>query len=270
MAYTDCINHGFEMCRIGGVTFFKVPSIEKTGLYRHGFSSRIGGVSTGCHSSLNLSLTRGDKELVKENYARFAKAVGIDKSIMTACRYEHGSSVVTAGAAEAGAGITRENDLPFCDGVIVKDRSAAALTLHADCTPLFFADKKGRAAGAAHAGWKGTYQAIAAKMADALEVPPQDILVGIGPSIRKCCFEVKDDVSSLFVEKYGESVLEIRNEKQYIDLIKVTLMQLDAKGIPPENVTLSEMCTFCESGLFYSHRRDKGKTGAMASVIALR
>ncbi len=268
MAYIDNIRHGFQMCENHGVTFFKIPSIEETGLYRHGFSSRLGGVSTGCYTSLNLSRTRGEPAEVDENYSRFARAVGIDAHLMTACHYEHGVNVVKAGASEAGAGVIRENDLPFCDGVVISDRSAAALTLHADCTPLFFADKKGRAAGTAHAGWKGTYGGIALNMIDGLNVPAGDILVGIGPSIRVCCFEVQSDVSSLFKEKYGSGVMEEREGRQYIDLLKVTLMQLEAKGIPPENITVSDMCTFCEEKLFYSHRRDKGETGAMASVIA--
>jgi len=270
MAYIDGIHHGFVKCEENGVVFFKIEAIEKLGLYNHGFSSRIGGVSTGSCASLNLSRTRGDQSLVDINYGLFADAVKIDKSIMTACHYEHGNKVITAGAREAGAGVNRENDLPFCDGVVVKDKSAAALTLHADCTPLFFADKKGRAAGVAHAGWKGTLGAISESMIDELGVPAEDIICAVGPSIRACCFEVQSDVSSLFTAKYGEGVLSVREGRQYIDLLAVTLMQLEGKGIPPENVTVSDMCTYCERELFYSHRRDKGDTGAMASVIAFK
>ena len=270
MAYIDNIRKGFEKHEKDGVVFFKIPAIEELGHYMHGFSSRLGGVSKGCHESLNLSLTRGEKELVSENYSRFAKAVNIKKELMTACHYEHGVNVVTAGTKEAGAGVMRENDLPFCDGVVVKDKTAAALTLHADCTPLFFADKKGRACGVAHAGWKGTLGGIAINMAKTLDVPTEDIIVGIGPSIRSCCFEVKDDVSAPFTAKYGKEVLSIRDGIQYIDLLAVTLMQLESIGIPAKNVTVSELCTYCEKELFFSHRRDKGETGAMASVIAMK
>ena len=270
MAYIEHICRGFQKLEKNSVVFFKIPAIEELGYYNHGFSSRIGGVSSGCHESLNLSLTRGEPDLVSENYSRFANVVGIDKKLMTACHYEHGTNVVLAGAEEAGAGVMRENDLPFCDGVVVKDTSAAALTLHADCTPLFFADKKGRAAGVAHAGWKGTLGAIAINMTELMGVPKEDIIVGIGPSIRSCCFEVKDDVSSLFTAKYGDEVLSVRNGKQYIDLLKVTLMQLESIGVPAKNVTVSDMCTYCEKELFFSHRRDKGETGAMASVIAFK
>ncbi len=270
MDYIDGIRRGFLKHESRGAVFFTVPSIDETGLFRHGFSSRLGGVSQGEYSSLNLSRTRGDQRLVDRNYSIFAEAIGIDKCLMTACRYEHGVNVVTAGSKEAGAGVTRENDLPYCDGVVVKYPSAAALTLHADCTPLFFADKKGRAAGACHAGWKGTLGGIAANMIKEMGVPPKDILIGIGPSIRKCCFEVKEDVSGLFVEKYGAGILETRDSRQYIDLIAVTLMQLEGAGVPPENVTLSGLCTYCEKELFYSHRRDKGHTGAMASCIAIK
>ena len=107
-------------------------------------------------------------------------------------------------------------------------------------------------------------------MTELMGVPKEDIIVGIGPSIRSCCFEVKDDVSSLFTAKYGDEVLSVRNDKQYIDLLKVTLMQLESIGVPAKNVTVSDMCTYCEKELFFSHRRDKGETGAMASVIAFK
>ncbi len=269
MAYIDCITRDFETYEKNGLVLMRVPAIEETGLYRHGFSTRIGGVSDGCYSTLNLSLTReSNRDNVSENYTRLADALGVDKTLMCACNYEHGTNTVILREGVGGAGVMRDNDLPPCDGVIVTDKSCVALTLHADCTPLFFADKKGRAAGVAHAGWKGTLGGIAVNMINGLGVPADDILIGVGPSIRVCCFEVKDDVASLFTEKYGDTVLFSRDGRLYIDLIAVTLMQLEGCGIPPENVTLSPLCTYCEEKLFYSHRRDRGNTGAMASVIA--
>lgn len=96
------------------------------------------------------------------------------------------------------------------------------------------------------------------------------MLFGIGPSIGPCCFEVKDDVSSLFIKKYGEDVRQRDGERQTIDLWLVLAKQLRELGVPAENVTMSELCTFCDSKNFYSYRRDRGKTGAMGSFMALK
>lgn len=272
MAYIDHINRGFaEFTAENGVLLLKVPAIESTGHYIHGFTTRRGGVSPGRHASLNLSLTREEnRDNVAENYCRLSEALGIEKADMAACHYEHGNGVCVLTEADRGQGISRENTLPFCDGVVVKDSSVVAVTLHADCTPLFFADKYGRAAGVAHAGWKGTSLAISESMVDALGIPAEDILVGIGPNIKSCCFEVQEDVGGLFAEKYGENARVFRDGKQFVDLVGVTLMQLERKGIPAENVTVSEYCTYCRNDLFFSHRFFRGNTGAMASVMAIR
>ena len=144
--------------------------------------------------------------------------------------------------------------------------------MHADCIPLFFADKNKRACAAVHAGWKSTFANIAgnavARFADK-SILQQDILVGIGPSIGTCCFEVQDDVGSLFAERYGKDKRIFRDGKQYIDLASVTLSQLENAGIPPENITVADICTCCNPELFYSYRRDGKNAGAMSALISL-
>ena len=271
MQYSDRVNHGFKLNSSRGVVYISVPAIDDTGFYKHGFTTRIGGVSEGVFSALNLSLTReANRKNVSENYRRLAQAFELPLESFTACHYEHGNGVEEITSVHRGAGVLRENPLPFCDGVVARDSDVTALTMHADCTPLFFADKKGRAAGVAHAGWKGTYKCIAQNMVKKLGLPPEDILVGIGPVICSRCFEVKEDVGGLFHERWGERARRFDGERQFVDLTAVTLMQLEEAGIPPENVTVSDLCTSCNPELFYSHRRDRGNTGAMASLIAIK
>lgn len=264
---------GFTRNYKDGVVYFTVPSIERTGYYRHGFMSRIGGMSSGCFSSLNLSMKReNDRGNVLKNFAIAAQTLEIDEHTLVLCHYAHGNKVEFADGRHFGMGITRENLLPECDGVAVKEPGVTAVTIHADCNPIFFADKKGRAAGVCHAGWRGTYsnivESIASRMSEA-GVKTEDLLLAVGPSIGPCCFEVHEDVYQLFSERYGKQVLEQRGGKLFVDLPGVLLMQMEALEIPPENVTLSGLCTYCNADLFYSHRRDKGQTGAMGSFMQI-
>lgn len=269
--YYDNIKKGFHINSKNGVVYLSVPSIDAVGAYINGFTTRIGGVSADEYSSLNLSLTREkNRQNVSENYRRLASALGLELSTFTACHYEHGNSVEIITKEHLGAGILRENPLPFCDGVIAAEPGVTAVTMHADCTPIFFADKKGSICGVCHAGWKGTYKCISQQMIKKMNIPLNDILIGIGPSICRNCFEVQEDVGSLFYNKWGSSAIVFRGEKQFVDLGKVTLMQLEEIGVPPENITIADICTYCNPNLFYSHRRDKGNTGAMASVIAIK
>ena len=271
--YLQRVNTGFCRRERDGVVFYTIPSFDELGFVKHGFTSRIGGVSSGEYESLNLSLTReNNRENVRENYRRAARAIGVDPDALVICHYEHGTNVEYVNASHIGMGLQRENELPFCDGIIVTDPDTVAVTIHADCNPIFFADKKGRAAGACHAGWRGVYGNILATIVEKLGqkgISPKDILLGFGPSIGVCCFEVQEDVGGLFARKFGEDVREFREGKQFVDLWRVLAEESIMLGIPAENVTFSKMCTYCSRELFYSHRRDRGKTGAMGSFVQL-
>lgn len=272
--YFDSTNKGFQVNERGGVVYYTIPAFSALGFLKHGFSTRLGGVSRGYLKSLNMSFSREADHLenVVENVRRMGEAIGIRLEDMVRCNYEHGTTVMPIDRSMAGEGILREHEMPYCDGLIVTTDDVAAVTLHADCNPIFFADKNGRAAGVCHAGWRGTLggvlKNIVNKVAD-YGVKPEDLLVAIGPSIGVCCFEVQDDVSGLFLEEYGERVLERREGSLYVDLWKVLAIQLEELDVPPENVTFSMMCTHCMEELFYSHRRDRGLTGAMGSFMQL-
>lgn len=272
--YWDETRKGFQIQERDGVVYYTIPSFSALGFLKHGFSTRIGGVSSGCFQSLNMSFSRETASLenVVENVRRMGAAIGIALEDMVRCNYEHGTNVLVIDRSMAGEGILRPHEMPFCDGLIATDSSVAAVTLHADCNPIFFADKRGRAAGVCHAGWRGTLGGVTANILGKLRelgVGPGDVLFGIGPSIGPCCFEVQDDVSSQFLEKYGDEVVERRDGRQFVDLWRTLALQLEAMGVPPENVTFSMQCTYCREELFYSHRRDKGQTGAMGSFIQL-
>lgn len=270
--YEKLIRRDFKISENGGVVFYTIPSFSELGFLRHAFSTRIGGVSEGAQKSLNMSFRRETTEgNVEKNFEILAKALGFDAKDVVICHYEHGINLEVAGEEHKGMGLYRENELPFCDGVIIDKKGICAATIHADCTPIFFADRKGRAAGVCHAGWRGIYEGVFKSIVEKLnklyKVEPSDIIFGLGPSIKACCFEVQEDVASLFRERFYADIVKTHDGKIFVDLAEACLFQLMELGIPAENVTLSELCTCCNEELFYSYRRDHKNTGAHASVM---
>ncbi len=268
------IHRGFVLREKNGVQLMEIPSFLEHGFTKHAFTTRNGGVSRGEFASLNLSRTRENSpENKKENYRRAAAAVGVTYESLTLVRYAHGDGIVTAKRTDAGKGIARATDFDLCDAMIVCEPGVTAVTLHADCMPVFAADTEKRTVCVAHAGWKGVFLElpgkIIAKMKTDFKSRPQDIIVGIGPHIMRCCFEVGEEVALPFAEKFGEGAVARKNGKWFVDLQWAVLEQLLGQGISEEHITCADCCTYCREDLFYSHRRDRGKTGAMGSFIAL-
>jgi hypothetical protein len=146
----------------------------------------------------------------------------------------------------------------------------------ADCIPVLFFDPVQKVIGIAHAGWRGTVKEIAAKTAEVIvsryNSDPARILVGIGPGIGPCCYEVDERVSSLFTKGFssGEQLITERNGKQYLDLWEANRRQLLNTGIREENIELAGLCTACHPQTFFSHRREKGRTGRFAALIGMK
>ncbi len=272
--YMQKVSTGFDIVDVNDIKLLKIPSFSREGFLKHCFTSRVGGVSEGCFASLNLSKTREANEANKrENYKRVCDAIGVEYDSLTLVNYAHGNGVHCATAQDAGKGIDRESDFAPCDGMVTDAPAVTVLTLHADCMPVFVADRRTRAAGVCHAGWKGVSMNIAAGMLQKLKngygSKPEDILVGIGPHIMDCCFEVQEDVAGVFRNAFGGGVIEQKEGKLFVNLQRAVLMQLKEAGIPPENITCANLCTSCRDDLFFSHRRDRGMTGAMGSFITV-
>lgn len=258
-----------------GVGLYSVPEFDRIPWIRHGFSSRIGGISTGFLSSLNLSFTRSfeTRETTMENYRIFCEGAEIPVSSMVMDSYEHGTTVRYVDRNDCGAGYTRPS-LPYCDGLITDDPEVTLITGHADCMPFYFIDPVHRAIGLAHAGWRGALSRIGAAvidcMADRFSSDPGDLLCAVGPSICFDCFEVGEDVAKLFTDafSYPEIYKKGGPGKAYIDLWRVAAAQMLEKGVLAENIYLMGVCTYGDDKL-YSHRRDKGNTGGMSAYLGI-
>ncbi len=181
------------------------------------------------------------------------------------------------GQEDRGKGINRRKDYIGVDALITGDTGVPLVTYHGDCVPLLILDPVNKGIGACHAGWKGTALKIGQKtiieMMKNLNSKAKNILVGIGPSIGKCCYQISEDLLEVFNSAFRDTTSFIgtdRGDSYMLDLWEANRQALLEIGILDKNIIISDLCTSCNEKLFYSHRRDRGLTGRMASIIELK
>lgn len=260
------------------VTFPKLSVYEKELV--HGFSTRLGGVSEEHLASMNLSFTRGDdREKVMENHRRFARALGYDETRLVFSDQVHLTRFHKVTKADSGKGIVRESDIKEIDGLVTDEPGIPIITFYADCVPLFFFDPVKKVIAMAHSGWRGTVERIGAKMVSCMEKEygsrPQDIVCAIAPSICQKCYEVSEDVALRFLEVFGNSfgdelLYQKENGKYQLNLHKACEITLLEAGIGREHLDVTDLCTCCNSDVFFSHRASHGRRGNLAGVMMLK
>lgn len=261
----------------GELKYITFPKLTATGVVRHTFSTRLGGVSGGDCYSMNLSFNRGDsRENVLENYRILCGAVGIDTSHLVLSHQTHTNNVISVTEKDCGTGITKPS---FCDvDGLVTDRSGVALvTQFADCTPLLFCDPIKKVIATSHAGWRGTVKLIGKvtveKMVNNYGCDPNNIVVGIGPCIGQCCYEVDDPVYNEFIKipflKLDKILIPKENGRYMLNLVEANRQILIYSGINSENIDCSDICTCCNAEEMHSHRATGGKRGNLAAIIEL-
>lgn len=272
------ISHTLNINNKNGVTYITFPKFEKTGLVNLLFSTRQGGVSDGMWSSMNLSFNRGDKrENVLENYRLLCDCKGIDINNLVLSKQTHTNNVKTVTKADCGTGIFKES---FCDvdGLVTNQKGVALVTQYADCTPLVFLDTKNKVIATSHAGWRGTVKEIGKKtvekMVNEFGSCPKDIIIGIGPCIKECCYEVDDPVYNEFSKLSYLDLSKIftakENQHYMLNLVEANKQILINAGIPEANFDLSDICTCCNADIMHSHRKTKGERGNLALIIELK
>jgi YfiH family protein len=234
---------------------------DAPGPYRVAFTTRIGGVSEGPFESLNLGVYTDDRaEFVYENRRLLCARLGVEPETAT-MPWQYHSSVVTK--ADGRGIVTPGLEFERCDGLWTDEPGRALVTLAADCLPIALARVNGTPAVAAlHVGWRGLLAGIVEAGAAALG--GGKLAAAIGPGIGACCYEVGDEVAATFRDRFGEEVVLGRN----LDLAEAAERALRAAGC--ETVERVGLCTSCEEELFFSHRRDRGRTGRQGIVAALR
>lgn len=256
------------------LTYNKLSEID---FINHAFSTRLGGVSSGIFESMNLSFEHDDFDCVTENYKRFCAGAGFDFDTLVASSQDHHTFVRVCKKEHCGIGIYRPKDIQSVDALVTNEQGVTLVTYYADCTPLFFVDTKCKAIGLAHAGWRGTVGKIGAEviktMTENYGTDPADLVCAIGPAISVCCYEVdKECADNFYALGLDDSkfVFPKSDGKYMVDLLECNRQILVDAGVKSENITLSDLCTKCNSELLWSHRATGGKRGTMSAFMTLK
>ncbi|MEE1314975.1 MAG: peptidoglycan editing factor PgeF [Faecalimonas sp.] len=269
-----------EERQVGELLYLSYPLLENTGIVKHGFSTRIGGVSKAHLGSMNLSFTRGDEEAaVRENYRRMAGALDVEEDSFVCSQQTHTTNVRKVSVADKGKGLVKPLDYTDVDGLITDVPGLTLTTFYADCVPLYFVDPVHKAIGLSHSGWRGTVGKMGAltlqRMKEEYGTHPADVYAAIGPSICRDCYEVSEDVIAEFQKQFAEELWpllydEKKNGKYQLDLWKANELILLEAGVPRKQIAVTNLCTCCNAETLFSHRASQGRRGNLAAFLALR
>lgn len=252
-----------------GLKYYCFESFTEAGI-KHGFFTRLGGVSPEPWKSLNTATTRGDSaENVVANLKLMFGALGLDYLSRYDGHQCHSTTVICADKPRD----LKDSPLP-ADGLLTDKPEVTLLQRFGDCVPVLLYDPVQKVVGVYHAGWPGTVDNMCAytirAMMERYGSNPADLLAGIGPSIGPDHFVVQEDVASKFRETFGDRFAEISDSREdgiYIDLWRANQMRLEDMGV--KQIETAEICTVCHKDEWFSHRGDHGATGRFGVLITL-
>jgi polyphenol oxidase len=222
---------------------------------RGAFSTRLGGVSDAPYDALNLAILTGDqRDAVRENRLRLARALGRNPDGVVMGRQVHGSKLREHRVRQEPrvfAEVVRSPE--EVDAHATSNPKLTPLVMVADCLPVAMAGPEGVVM--AHCGWRGLAAGLVAEAAEAIDATA----AAVGPGIGPCCYEVGDEVLAEFDDLDGVA------EGRMLDLTAVARTLLARAGVT--EVESADLCTSCNPDLFYSHRRDGERTGRQAGLV---
>jgi YfiH family protein len=267
----------------GTSLYFQFDHFSHYPAMAHAVFSRQGGLSAAPFASLNTGLSVGDdRQTVFANRRLLSRALGQPDWPIATSWIVHGNEVVEVGA-EWKLDHDELRDPGFRrrgDALMTQEPGVFLLVSFADCLPVLYFDPVQRVAAIAHAGWRGTSLGIARQTVQALAERfgsrPADLLVGLAPAIGPCCYEVGPDVLETFERSPDlmqtaafEPHIDGRSDRWMLDLKETNQRQLLAAGVASEHIEIMPFCTSCRTDLFFSHRREQGKTGRFAVLVGL-
>lgn len=230
---------------------------------RHGFSTRLGGVSVGSYAAMNLARNVGDDPAaVAENHRRFAAAVGYDPGRLFEASQVHGARALRVDGATVAALRPEE-----ADALVASTAGDAVGVRVADCVPVLLASPGGATVAAAHAGWRGVTRGVLAATVAAMGAPAGELRAAVGPCIGACCFEVGEEVAEEIAAASAPGVVvrATAGARPTVDLRAAVAAQLAALGV----VAVEQVggCTRCEAARYHSYRRDGKASGRLFAAI---
>jgi polyphenol oxidase len=259
------------------LTYLQSSLFAKNGSVQHAFSTRLGGISSGSCTSLNMAFhTEDSANNVIENRRRLFKLFGLSHELTVSLNQVHGTEIVEAKNDNIGEGALPGRAIQDADALITTFQELTLCAYSADCLLIYYIAIDTPLVAIAHAGRQGTLGGMAEKVVEQIccryGVQPGRILTFLTPSICKNCYTVDSTRAEEFTHAgWGSSayIEPVDGGLWNLDLAEINRAQLIRAGIDKDSIDQSNLCTSCRSDLFYSYRRERGKTGRMMGFISL-
>lgn len=247
-----------------------------------GFTGRSGGLSDPPFDGLNIGLqVSDDPAAVLANRRLVAQSLGVPVERFVFAKQVHGRGVAIVGGEDAGRGLLAHADaIGEVDALVTTARGVALVVQAADCVPVLLSDSEAGVIAAAHAGWRGATEGIvpaAVETMISLGARPERIRAALGPAIRGCCYEVDTPVVRAVRAAYDrletpkhDALVATRRRlgRAMLDLPTLCRDQLLRSGVESRFILDASICVSCMPG-YFSHRKDRGRTGRQGGFIAL-
>lgn len=250
-----------------GTSFFQFPNLSRFSNIRHGIFSRKNGHSKPPYKSLNTSYSTGDDSRnVKLNRSVISKC--FDGNQLVFARQVHGTKAVVFAKKSITLKKRFPDVIPECDAMITDIKKRSLVIQVADCQSILMYDSVRQVVANVHSGWRGSINNIIGRTISVMEKEfdskPGNIVTGISPSLGPCCAEFVN-----YKDEIPEQLWKYKDGSDYFDFWAISVGQLCDAGVLKENIYSSEMCTKCNTDLFFSYRGE-GTTGRFAAVIGLK
>ncbi len=250
-----------------GVIFYQFPNLEKYTDICHGIFTRKGGFSISPFHSLNVGGNVGDDRIcVHQNRQAISNCMGGNDLVYL--RQVHKTGVVVISDTNYDAGGHATQTPPEGDALVASIEKKNLLIQAADCQPILLYDPVKKVVANIHSGWRGSINNIIGHTVDTLKktfgCTAGSIIAGVGPSLGPCCAEFVR-----YKKEIPETFWGYKDDSDHFDFWSISRDQLETAGVLTENIHISQMCTRCNTDIFFSYRREK-ITGRFAAVIGLR
>ncbi|WP_321779101.1 peptidoglycan editing factor PgeF [Sulfurimonas sp.] len=239
--------------------FYHSKVLNNVSNITHAFTTKVSG---------NLAFHVNDNpKVVQLNHTVLAKKLNYDKKTLIHMKQIHSNIVHLVDVKD------NFDNPPTCDALITDKLNTPLMVMVADCSPLLFFDTKKNIIAVAHAGREGTFSNIIKNVINSFKENynsnAQDIIVSIGASIKKCCYEVGDEIYKESCELNLNYAIEKKDKNYYLNISKILKTQLLDAGVKEQNIEICNECSCCEDKKYFSYRADK-KSGRFCGVILLK